>query len=88
MLNHNTHNPARVRQQLLAFLAGPAPENADSIGADENLLESGIIDSFRIVALAMFLEETFGIALDFEQVDEQDFATLTSLTDLVIKLGA
>lgn len=88
MLNPKTHDPVSVRQQLLAFLAASAPETTDLIKADENLLESGVVDSFRIVALAMFLEETFGVALDFEQVEESDFATLTSLTNLVIKLGA
>lgn len=87
MINHKNREPLWVRQQLCEFLAAPAPENVDLIQSDVNLLESGIVDSFRIVALAMFFEETFGIALDFEEIDESDFSTLTTLTNLVLKLG-
>jgi acyl carrier protein len=73
-----------VRQELRAFLAEATPESTQAIEDDENLLESGIVDSFRIVSLAAFIEEKFDVPLDFDRVEEKDFANLTALTDLVM----
>ena len=83
-----TRDPQAIRERICAFLAEPAPENTAAIKADENLFESGIMDSFRIVALAMFFENEFGISIDFEDLAESDFANLTALTELVMRHSA
>jgi acyl carrier protein len=78
----------QIRREISAFLAGPVPGNKSLIEQDANLFESGIVDSFQIVSLAFFIEEKFGVPLDFEQIEEKDFGTLSALTDLVLTHGA
>jgi acyl carrier protein len=79
----STRNRDEIRARITAFLAEPNPANKSLIEQDADLFESGIVDSFQIVALAVFIEETFGVSLDFEQIEEKDFRTLSALTDLV-----
>jgi acyl carrier protein len=81
-------DPQGIRERICAFIAEPAPENTAAIKDDENLFESGIMDSFRIVALAMFFEDEFGVSIDFEELSESDFANLTALTNLVMSHSA
>ncbi|HEX3463954.1 MAG TPA: acyl carrier protein [Candidatus Elarobacter sp.] len=80
----STRNRDEIRAELAAFLAEPMPSNKALIEQDADLFESGIVDSFQIVSLAFFIEERFGVPLDFERIEEKDFSTLSALTELVL----
>jgi acyl carrier protein len=84
----STRNRDEIRAEIAAFLAEPVPANKPLIERDADLFESGIVDSFQIVSLAFFIEEKFGVPLDFEQIEEKDFSTLSALTDLVVSSAA
>jgi acyl carrier protein len=83
-----TRDREQIRREIAAFLAEPVPGNKSLIEQDANLFDSGIVDSFQIVSLAFFIEEKFGVPLDFEQIEEKDFGTLSALTELVLSHGA
>ncbi|NJN00959.1 MAG: acyl carrier protein [Aquincola sp.] len=53
------------------------------IGADDDLLEAGVLDSFNIVSLAMFAQERFGVEFDGEDLVRDNLARLSSLVALV-----
>ena len=53
------------------------------LGADEPLLESGIITSFGIVELVSYLEGTFGVTIDDHDVVPENFQTVRAITRLV-----
>jgi acyl carrier protein len=53
------------------------------IDADEALLSSGLIDSFHLVDLALFIEDTFGVHIDDSELNAQSFDTLNQLVELV-----
>jgi acyl carrier protein len=50
---------------------------------DDDLLEQGIIDSMGIMKLVTFMEETFGIGIDDEDIVPENFQTLTSMTEYI-----
>jgi acyl carrier protein len=50
---------------------------------DEPLVSSGLIDSFHLVDLALFVEEEFGVRIDDTELSAQTFDTLTQLADLI-----
>lgn len=50
---------------------------------DEDLLKSGILDSFSIVSLAMFAQEQFGVEFDGEELVRDNLAQLSSLVALI-----
>ena len=54
-----------------------------SIKLDEPLISSGLIDSFSLVDLALFIEESFGVHIDDTELNASTFDTLSQLTSLV-----
>jgi acyl carrier protein len=42
-----------------------------------------MIDSFSLVDLAMFVEETFGVRIDDTELNADTFDSLTQLADLI-----
>ena len=54
-----------------------------TLAAGEPLISSGIVDSFNLVDLAIFAEDTFGVHLDDMELNVDHFDTLDQLADLI-----
>ena len=50
---------------------------------DEKLISSGLIDSFHLVDLSMFVEDTYGVRIDDTELTANCFDTLTQLAVLI-----
>lgn len=50
---------------------------------DEPLISSGLIDSFSLVDLALFVEQTFGVRIDDSELNADTFDTLAQLAALI-----
>jgi len=53
------------------------------IGADEALISGGVIDSFSLMDLALFVEDTFGVRIEDTELNAQTFDSLTQLAALI-----
>jgi acyl carrier protein len=53
------------------------------ISADEPLLSSGLIDSFSLMDLALFVEDTFGVRIEDTELNANTFDSLTQLAALI-----
>jgi acyl carrier protein len=53
------------------------------ISADENLISSGLIDSFSLMDLALFVEDTFGVRIEDTELNANTFDNLTQLASLI-----
>jgi acyl carrier protein len=58
----------------------------DDLTDDTNLIEEEILDSLGIFALVEFLETTFGIRIEAEEVVMTNFETIASIEALVARL--
>jgi acyl carrier protein len=56
---------------------------AGPLGADDDLLDSGVLDSFSIVSLAMFAQERFGVEFEGEDLIRNNLARLSKLVALI-----
>jgi acyl carrier protein len=54
-----------------------------SIRPDESLLSSGLVDSFSLMDLALFIEDTFGVRIEDTELNAQTFDSLEQLTNLI-----
>lgn len=54
-----------------------------TIASDAALLSTGLIDSFSLVDLALFVEDTYGVHLDDTELNAQTFNTLEELVALI-----
>ena len=50
---------------------------------DEPLISNGLVDSFSLVDLSLFIEKTFNVFIDNTELNRETFDTLAQLTDLV-----
>ena len=53
------------------------------ITADESLISSGLIDSFNLMDLALFIEDTFGVRVEDTELYAETFDTLEQLAALI-----
>jgi len=53
--------------------------DASNIDPDENVIESGLIDSFGFLELLMSVEQKFGAKINFMELDPGDFTSLNGL---------
>jgi acyl carrier protein len=49
----------------------------------DSLIDSGIIDSLGTLKLVTFIEETFSIEIEMEDLNEKNFATLKDLAEFI-----
>ena len=53
------------------------------INPEEALISSGLIDSFSLMDLALFVEDTFGVRIEDTELNADTFDNLTQLASLV-----
>ncbi len=58
-------------------------EEDDSLKEETSFLENGIIDSTGILELVSFLEETFGISVEDEELIPENLDTLSNIRKYV-----
>ena len=74
-------------KRILAFLRSELGKGSRRVDAETPLL-TGLVDSIRVMELASFIEEEFGVRLEFADMSEENFRNVQTLTDLVTrKLG-
>ena len=54
-----------------------------AITADESLISSGLIDSFSLMDLALYVEDTFGVRIEDTELNADTFDNLTQLAALI-----
>lgn len=54
------------------------------ISSEEALISGGLIDSFHLVDLALFIEDTYGVQIDDTELNAETFDTLDQLADIVL----
>lgn len=53
------------------------------LSASEKLISSGLIDSFNLVDLSLFVENTFGVHIDDTELNASTFDSLSELAALI-----
>jgi len=53
------------------------------IAVDEPLISSGLIDSFSLMDLALFVEDTLGVRIEDTELNANTFDNLTQLASLI-----
>lgn len=50
---------------------------------DEPLISGGLIDSFSLVDLALFIEDSFGVRIEDTELNADTFDTIRQLVELI-----
>jgi acyl carrier protein len=72
-------------QDLVGYLRTIQKPNKpiESVGVDDNLFASGLLDSLAIVQIVLYLEKTYGIDISAGGFDPERLATMASILDLI-----
>lgn len=69
---------------LAAFIADEIlKQPGREIAADEALISSGLIDSFSLMDLALFVEDNFDVRIEDTELNADTFDTLEALAQLI-----
>jgi len=70
--------------QLATFISTDILKQPDrAISADEPLISSGLIDSFSLMDVALFVEDTFGVRIEDTELNADTFDSLSQLASLI-----
>lgn len=72
-----------VEQAVRDFLKNDLGKAESNVGRDESLLESGIIDSMGVLQLVAFLESTYGIKVEDDDLMPENFDTIAAITSFI-----
>ena len=74
----NTDVRAAIRGWLQENVTG-----GRAVADDEPLIENGVMTSLQTVELVTFLEDEFGITVEDEEFDEENFGSVEAIAALV-----
>jgi acyl carrier protein len=77
---------ARPIRAFIVERLAPSTGRTD-LDDDEDLIDSGVVDSLGIFQLVAFLEERFGIAIADGEINPDNFGTITRIEQLVAGRG-
>ena len=78
-----------INHQLTRYIAGEILKDpARVVTNDEPLISSGLIDSFSLVDLALYVEDAFGVRIEDTELTSAVFDTVDQLTELITRRRA
>lgn len=73
-----------MKQKLVDFLYDDSlKEEFDHLDYDDSLLELGIVDSVKMLDLIAFIEDTFQIKVDEEDLYPENFDSINAIVDYI-----
>ena len=54
-----------------------------NLAAEDKLISGGLIDSFHLVDLALYIEDAFGVRIDDTELNSETFDTFEELVALI-----
>lgn len=73
-----------MKSQIAQFIATEILKDPDrKIADDEAIISSGLIDSFNLVDLALYIEEAFHVRIDDAELTADTFDSIDELSLLI-----
>ena len=74
-----------IRTALKAYLTNDILNDPDyPLGDEEALISSGLIDSFSLVDIALWVEGHYGVRIDDSQLTADNFDTISAFADYIV----
>jgi acyl carrier protein len=75
---------SEIITQLATFMSTSILKQPNRvIQPDESLISSGLIDSFSLMDVALFVEDTFGVRIEDTELNATTFDNLNQLASLI-----
>ena len=75
---------SEIITKLSEFISGTILKQPNRrVDPSEPLISSGLIDSFSLMDVALFVEDTFGVRIEDTELNANTFDNLNQLADLI-----
>ena len=75
-------NEAEVKGKIREYLRTVSEHKPSD---DENLFEAGVLDSFGVVEFLTYIEESFEMELEAEDVTLENFSTVGAISAFIVR---
>jgi acyl carrier protein len=73
-----------MKEKLLSLLEDVRPDV--DFKSETKLIDDGILDSFDIISIVQSVGESFGVEIDVEDLEPENFNSADAILDLIEKL--
>lgn len=77
-------NVAATLESFIRKAAG-VPDDDSQFSRTVHLFDAGYVDSLLVVSLITFIEESFAIELDEEELFDEDFVTIEGMSNIIFR---
>lgn len=79
----STTEQVDIKETLRSYILSSIAVN--DLDDDTNLFESGIVNSLFAIQLMTFVEKTFALEMDSDDLDIENFKSLNATTDFILQ---
>jgi acyl carrier protein len=79
----NMHDEKAIKEIIKRFIS--TSSNITNLEEDDNLFESGIVNSLFAVQLMTFIEKTFAIEVGMDDLEIENFKSLNATTAFIVR---
>ena len=72
-----------LREKIIQFIYDEYVDDGTEVDDNTPLISSGLVDSFSMVSLKMYLEQEFEIEIDDDEASTEEFETVSRIQSLV-----
>jgi acyl carrier protein len=83
LMSVNSGEANGIKETVKRFILSSI--NFTHLDEDDNLFESGIVNSLFAIQLMTFIERTFSIEVEMDDMDIENFKSLNATTAFVLK---
>ena len=73
-----------MKEKLLSLLEDVRPDV--DFKSETKLIDDGILDSFDVISIVQSVGESFGVEIDVEDLEPENFNSADAILDLIEKL--
>jgi acyl carrier protein len=73
----------QIRNELAVFVTRNFNVETNDINMDESLIDQGIIDSFGLTEITVFIEQKFGLKIGEQDMTREAFGSMNKMANFI-----
>lgn len=82
-MNITNNDPSGIREKVKSYIQQVVHADKDKIGNDSLIFKEGFMDSMGFILMITFIEEEFKIRTIDEDLTEENFESIDTITDFI-----
>ena len=74
-----------IKEKLLTFITGNFMVEREELDLEKSMIDEGIIDSFGLIEIAVFMEKHFGMEVSEEKMTRDNFGSVNKIVAFILR---